>query len=508
MKNNKYLRRKVAKKASKVIAQQVAPKVTDPGAPAVPGQPPAAGPKPPAGPGAPGAPGAPGQPPAGPKPKEDIEKGVEEDIRKEKSEEGKIDKLVEAVETMVDALADQKKILEKALGIEDTDTEKALEDMKDEDDEAFSADEFGVDNENLIVSKEDDAMTVKSLRKERKARLYKKDAEDDKEAAAAEGPSKTISEELNEEKAKSKTFKPNAPAPTITKVKKDETPKMYKLAELAMELNETKDKWVVVKACEGEEDVPLFEIEKTEENSETFATEDFAKDVFNSMKDDGVENTLESLHATKVDAQLLPQKTIVPQKRPEEKKPEHVPVEDRPISTPESKSTEPVPAPAVAPKKEETPGDYGHRFTRAYRLALSAMQKNLTHNPLKSAFFNTLVGLGMEEGDATVIIEAAFSKGADEHFEVALEKAEEYMEMSDEAFVETESAIGELETREADPNVDVVDVVGKAGNEELKKRAAKGSLPLSTQSKADPTDKVEAIMSAVPQPKLAGISKL
>lgn len=514
------LRKKVANKAGKIVRKaQAAPKITDPG--------PAAGPAPaPGGPGAPKpqGPAGPAGPAGPPKPgKEDITLDVKKDIEEDEKGKAKLDsfgekleKLTETLETVVDAMSDQKKILEKVLNVKDTDSEDAFEDFKDDEDELdkdeFSADEFGVDK--LITSKEEQ-MSIKSLRKDRKARLYK-GAEKAKESAAAESPSKTISEEFNEDKAKKKTFKPNAPAPQITKVKKSEIPEMLKMAQLALELNEDQDTWTVLKTEEDGNDAPLYEIEKTEESGENFATEDFAKEVFQAMKKSGVMEALaqydavqienpaeevateevaeevaeevveEAVEGTEVEAQLQRVKEV------------KIPPEERELVRPAT--------PEKEEKPKETINDYRHRFTRAFRVSLAKMQKNLTNNPLKSAFFDTLTKLGMDEGDAAVVIEASFTKGADEHFEEALKSTEELLEMSDEAFVEYEAVVGDLDTKAPETERVPAAEIHTSGNAELKRRASRSSLPLSTASKADPTDREEQLSSVLPKPKLAGIS--
>ena len=247
------LRKKVASKARKLIKAQEEkeapiPKITDEG---------------PTGLGEPKAkpPGAPVEPEVG---KEDVEEEVKEELKKEKKEEATLDTIKEVLEIIVEALEDQKKILEKSLlgkTEEEEDFEDFKEDEKEDGEDEFTPEEFGINPEELIVSREE-TMTAKKRRQKRKARLYK-------HAKKA----KTLSEEFEEDKAKKKTFKPNAPAPSITKVKKDELPVMFKLAELALELNDAKDKWTVLHTADGGSEKPIYEINKKDQ--EDFATEDF-----------------------------------------------------------------------------------------------------------------------------------------------------------------------------------------------------------------------------------------
>lgn len=477
------LRKVVASKAKNLRAQ-AQPKVVDEvpaGAPQ--GQPSGQAPKPPAGGG-----GGPSAFPSAPAPgdKEKEEEKPEEGKDVEKLEES-IEKLSDGQESMVKAIEDMKKIVEKAL-LGKTDSEEGFEDLKEEDkkeeEEAFSAEEFGVDPESLIVSKEE--KMAKSLREARKERLQK-------QAAAAEGPSDTLSEELGEDKAKKKTFKPSAPAPTITKVKKSEVPEMLKLANLVMELNEDSSKWVVLQAAEEGPETPLYEIEMTEENKENFATEEFAEKIFKEMENAGVEKTLAKLNAKKIEAQDV---TVT-------------------VPVPEATSTEPAeagsaPEQAEEEKTQEKPDDYKRRFARAFRLSLSAMNKNLTDtNPLKFSLFAALDNFGLDASDLKNAIEAAFSMGAAPHFEEALAQTEKYLEMSDEGFVEAESTIGELETKipELAPTAEPKNELSEKAIA-ARVRAKKASLLLSTQSDSDPSDKAQRLFEALPKPKLAHIRNL
>jgi hypothetical protein len=147
--------------------------------------------------------------------------------------------------------------------------------------------------------------------------------------------------------------------------------------------------------------------------------------------------------------------------------------------------------------------DVSRRFARSFRLALSAQNKNLIPSPLKAAFFDVLGELGVE--DPENVIEAAFSRGASEHFEVALAKTAEYLALADEAFVELESQIGELQTMP--PEAGDVDEVENTRSASLRRRAANHSLPFSTVSEASmESSKVDALHAVLPKPKLFGIT--
>lgn len=445
------LRKKVASKARKVIRAQEekeapVPKITDEG---------------PTGLGEPKAkpPGAPVEP--------DVDKGaleeeVKEELKTEKKEEATLDTIKEVLETIVEALGDQKKLLEKSL-LGKTEEEEDFEDFKEKEEldgeDEFTPEEFGINPEELIVSREE-KMTA-TRRQKRKARLYK-------HAKKA----KTLSEEFEEDKAKKKTFKPSAPAPSIGKVKSDETPTMFKLAELALELNDTKDKWTVLKASEDGE-TPIYEITKKDE--ENFATEEFGNKIFETMKEDGVMVALKAYGAEEFSV---------------EKKKDVQPIEDE--------------------EEKKTIGDYKRQFNRAFRLAISAMDKNLVQNPLKGAFYEILTAtVELDEKTVMNIIETAFNKGALDHIETALAQTDKYLELSDEALVETEATIGDLrpKTPEFDASEEEVPTFSSKA-EAMRKRAANASVPISTESASDPTDRAEVLFNALPKPKLAGISRM
>jgi len=90
--------------------------------------------------------------------KEKIEEEVEGEVRKEKEDEvkldtlsEKLDKLTENMESMVSALADQKEIIEKVL-LEKNLLKKKVEEISEEPKD-FTSEEFGVDTDNLVLSK-------------------------------------------------------------------------------------------------------------------------------------------------------------------------------------------------------------------------------------------------------------------------------------------------------------------------------------------------------------------
>lgn len=513
----KNLREVVAKKASRVIAQVAAPAVP---APATPGVPAVPAPKPPAA--APAAP-APGIPGVKPKDQE-AEAEAESDVKREKKKElkledigEKLDKLSDTMNTLADALSDQKKMIEKSLDIEDPEHQDALKSLQDEDkdklnDSKYSAEEFGVDPEKLVVSKKENGMSVKNLRNERKARLYSKVPKQEVKEAAKEElkPSETIREQFQEDKMKKKTFSPEAPKPEITKVKPSEVPEMYKIA---MELNADGTQWTVLRAAEEGKEEPIYTIDKNDDPK--FAEEEFANKIFEDAKVSGLEAALTKVNAKVFKAELMPpekpgnpDKKVDEKKEKFEKKDEKKDEKDEKKHLFEKKDEKPglhldkkdeVKKDEAPAKPSFSPGDFKRRFSRAFRLALSAMQKNLLRNPLKGALYDTLVSqMNFDPSEATNVIEASFAKAAAEHFEVALTKAEDYMEMNDEAFVEAESTIGELDSKVPA----VTASVQHRGDKALMERAANNSLPFSTATEEDLTDKLSILSSVLPKPKL------
>jgi ribosomal protein S8E len=119
--------------------------------------------------------------------------------------------------------------------------------------------------------------------------------------------------------------------------------------------------------------------------------------------------------------------------------------------------------------------------------------------------------MGVEDPDK--IIEYAFARGGMQHFEAAIAQAEKFMDMSDEAFVEAESLIGETEVNmpavEDVPEEEIRATARKTRGEEMKRRAASKSLVLSTQSEEDLAgDRSEMLQKVMPKPKLFGLNRL
>ena len=534
------LRSRVTKKAIKFIKtaqapaprQDVGPPVPggDPAVPApAPGAPaPAPGvpPKPPMPPAAPGGkPPVPGAP-LPPKSKDEIEQEVERDIRQKKEQEQKLKDLDDKVTGISDQMEGLTKSINKMVNImqkdtgEPTDFENKFEELKEQDEDGeMSSNEFGVTtNERLITSKEGQKMSVEKLRKARQARLQ-----------AAEL-------EFHEKNPPNKKYKQQVPPPQMGKIKSEpEDWGQYRLnaADMAMDLNASGDEWAVVNK---HTDQVFYVLQPTAATAERFGSEAFAKEViadvrelgiakamekwsalpFEDMKKDkedgdcGKPNLMKKLLDKKEEKKpMLPKKDLMPKKDDDEGMEEDACGHS---ATADEEETEVVAAPvAVAPvdaevTASENPNDFRRRFARAFRLALSAQQKNVVENPLKAAWFEMLSELDIENPEK--IIEATFTRAAAEHFEVAMAKTAEYLAMGDESFVELENQIGELHTRPPMTEDTYVTNERHEHASSLRARASRSSLPVVTASDHAPADKFESLQIALPKPRLHGLTKL
>lgn len=472
-------------------AQTPQPKVTDTGPEGAPPKQPQQQPQPQQ-----GAPPVPPPPKSGPQ-KEDIEKKVEDEIVDEKLEEERLKKLEEKLdefsEETVDVLEDIKDVLEKSL-LDEDEQDDDLENYKDKqeelEEEDITVDEFGLEPESLILSNEEDTMTA-SLRNKRKARLSKT-------AEYGDGNSETLNEEFNYEKDKKKRFGPKNPAPSITKVKKDEIPKMLKVSELSFKLSADKDAWDVL----DKEENPLFTIDKPENTSEDeFATKEYVARIVHAMKNHGIKKTLVA-YGARVAGGVMPDG---------DKKPD----DDKKKDMKKKKKLKKDDMKEFPPKDKETELTARLKYARAMKLAMTAMNKNLVNrgvHPIKASMYEMLVKVGNLSPDvASGIIESGFRTNAQEFVDLVLEQADKYMDMSDEALVEYEAAVGEMETQMPDASDDPEAISPEASA--VRKRAANGSLPITTHTakegqRGDRVAKLEAaLQSNGAGVKLSGISK-
>lgn len=560
------LRTRVARKVGKFVKQAQAPMppaptpapAPIPGAPAAPG---AAPPKPPmAGPAAPRPP-VPGAPPTGlpgQKPKEEIEQDVEKDIRRRKEQEKKLDELSENVTGISDQMDGLTKglntlvnLLQKQMG-DTTDFEKKFDEVKEDEDEERSSTEFGLSkgDESLVRAKEGHVMSnPATLRDARKQRLNAEEL--DYEYGTPEN----------------KKYKQVVPAPQITKLKEEpkDWDKYYnklKASDLAMDLNAAGTEWAVVNK---HTDQVFFKLHPNAATADKFATKEFAEAVIKDVKEMGVAAAMQKHSAEPFSSDLfkrdeggkpagksgkppfgsdlLKPKTDMGKKPfPLKKKPEikkdmpplgkkdpppmdkadkdvDIGLGDKDLDLKKAADNEtaaeviepavetPAVEPAVEPVtevKEASVTDYKRRFVRAFRLALSAQQKNLADNPLKASWYETLVEFNVP--DPEKVIEATFARAAAEHFEVALAKTAEYLGMGDESFVELEAQIGELGTMppvvtasaELDRNEEL-----KIRANALRARAHRASLPITSATAVQ--EHAERLSDVLPKPQLHGI---
>lgn len=386
-------------------------------------------------------------------PKEDAKGGDVED---------KLDELTKKVDALAEAL-------EQLLLVEEDEGHKDLKDLKEEDEEEedkdLSGDELGVEP------------PVMASKKAEKSDLGDHD--------------KTVADDFEKDKSDKSMQKLEAPAPQITKVKKDELPAMLKLADVGFEQTPEKDKWIILDASDEKNEKPVYEIAKGE-HGDDFATAAFVENLVKRMQAEGVDAVLQSVGAVEY--------TDPVKAKEEEMKKAEAP---KPV----------VPAPVVPPalpKKEEEKkdeatvpvvkaSDIQRKFVRAFNLAILAMNKNLVDNPLKKCLGAKLDDLGMDESEIVSVVETVFSEAAKAHFDTALAQTAKYLAMSDEAFVETESMISDVNVVEPRFTAAQKRAIDEEASS-LRARASKGSMPVSTASNASP-EKRDLLSSALPKPK-------
>ena len=450
-------------------------------------------------------------------PKDMIEQNVSKEIEKEKRQEKslesleeKIEKVDEKFDTLVDAVSDMKKVIEQALlGTPDVDEKFKMLKEKSTPEKPTDS-EFGLDENKLIVSTEDRkmAMGAAQLRQARKERIQ----------AANKDFQKLV---FHDAEPKETKYKQEVPAPQMGKVKKDEIPDIFKV--LAFDLNDNEDQWALVNK---DDEQVYYVINKSVDNAKDFNTKAFAHTVLADMRTMGVRAAMQKHQAVEVkELPALPfsKKDAPKDEKKDEKKEElkeKLVEKIKDVKKPEEKKDEKKEEkkedkfpPKKEEKKDEPPkgdlppmlgSDFKRRFLRAFRLALSTQQKNLISNPLKGAWFKTLTAMDVE--DPKTVIEATFKTAAEDHFEVALEKTEEYLGMSDEAFIEAESTIQGLRT--AIPSTEVAAPALSQKAASMRDRAVRGSVMVTTVGSGEEDSLESRISRALPKPKLAGISKL
>ena len=438
-------------------------------------------------------------------PDEDGEDEIEEDETEEdEKEEPESDSdLEETVEQLVDAVSEMKEVLEEGLGLRDPDQD--IEDFKeDEDDELlddFTVSEFGIDADDLVTSTQEENMSINSLKAKRKSRL----ATRKRRAAYGDGGATSLAEEFDLAKDKKKRFGPKSDAPKITKVKKSEVPETLKLASLSLELNDAKDAWSVMDAKGNV--YYTVNASALEIPAKVFTHRKFAEKIIKDMHKMGIEAALLSKRykAEKADDK-------------EEKK---APKKDKKEAPKKSMNKEKLEAYKKNLSKRQSTGvaDHKRKWSRAARLAMVAMNKNLSNNgmnPLKAAFLGLLVDTIKLDGATSIaIVEEAFAEGSSDYMDAVMAQADAYMNMGDEAFVETESAIGEMEVKHLEmPEDEDYDPILTPRANALRKRAANSSIPVQSyvqekdEGVVEKTNKLSsALINVGVRPALTGVSK-
>lgn len=397
-------------------------------------------------------------PAEGDEPGEEVEELEEEEGEEEappKDLEERVEDLEETQEELTDALEEHTEIIEQVLeGGEGEETlyEDFIEDQEGEEDEdEISSDEMGL--EDLLTATKEETM---SLRDQRKARL--------RQAAESPADTETISDQWDFEKDRKKRSGPIQPEVPKGNVPKHEMPEIFKVSDLSLEQTPDKQAWVLLDKNEK----PICALRKGSIPEKEFTSSAFAKKVILDMHKNGIKATLKKYKAVKY--------------------------------VKKAASADPAVAEKAAKEKVVANNDFKRRFIRAFRLALTAMNKNLVEEiPLKAAFFDILSDL--EVPQANEIIETAFKKGAIKHFEAAIAQAEKYLGMSDASLIEYEARIND--TKVADLSINEPQRVTASDHAmELRRRASENSLPFSSSTDEDLTDKVAALERIVPKPKL------
>jgi hypothetical protein len=371
---------------------------------------------------------------------------------------------VEDLSAKIDALAEA---IEQLTLVEEEEKPEDLEDLKEDEekdkDKDVTKDEMGLEAPEMLAASKT---------------AEKTDLGDH---------NKTIADDFEKDKSDKAQQKLEAPAPQITKVKKSELPTMLKLADIAFE--QKNDKWIVIDASDESNEKPVYEIAKGE-NGAGFDSASFVESLIKRMQAEGVSEVLQSVGAVEYSD---PAKQAEADKKAAPELPK--------LPTP------PAPPAAVKPEKKEDEkanvpvvkaADVQRKFVRCFNLALTALNKNLIPNPLKASFVEKLVELGMDESESVRVIEAAFRAGSIKHFASALAQTEKYLSMSDEAFVETEAMISDLNVVEPQMNASRRDLDDDA--DALRARASRNSLPIVTASEHN-SEKRDLLGAALPKPK-------
>jgi len=387
--------------------------------------------------------------------------GEEEEVA-EKSVTDRLDTIEEAIKTMTEGLENQKEILEEILGggTEKEDGEEdfseLLEDGDEEAEEESDEEEFGVDEEGLEATQDKRSATLRDKRKSRMAKKVVKIAEEKKDKSLAE------QWQLDKSTKNSPKVYDTSPAKT-TLPKGDDIPPFFKASDLTLVCDTERKEWSVL---DGEKHV-LHTIKQGSVADAEFLCEAFGTKFILDAQDMGLDKAIEKYNQPAV------------------------------VEAPVAVTVE-APAPVVTEdEKKVIASNLQRRFVRAFKLATATMNKNLIYSPLKAALFDIMSNLNVDSPEK--IIEAAFHQAANENLDVALQKTEEYLSMSDEAFVETESMIGGVDAAPvASLEVSTDDMDRR---EAMKTRASQNSLPFVSSDEEKSID--EKLYDAMPKSRLA-----
>lgn len=411
----------------------------------------------------------------------------EEELGEELVEnEDKDSKILEVLNELVDLL--KSKTEEKSEEPdEESEEESPIDDYKeekeDELDEEVTPDEFGMDIDQALATKETDKEATKEEDDKEDKEDKKEEMKEEKASvtAASDKMSETLSDEFNKDQSDKNQYKQNVVTPQITKVKEDEIPEMFKLSNVVLEFEGTncnlKDA--------NDESVSLYTMDIGSENDPE--REQFATDFIYTAKKNGINEALKKFNAKKVDSL----------KEKDPKKIKEI-----------TKLNDEIPADTLFDVKKIAENEYKLRHKRAQKLVWTAMNKNLLleGNPLKEALLEKLSSCNMDEKQALEAIEIAFASAADNYFSIQTSKIDEYLSMTDESFLQWENVVTGSNIRIPEIEVDASSLMNehktpKQKAKDTRKRAAKGSLPISTQSSSSAEeDYRNKLLDAMPKP--------
>jgi hypothetical protein len=144
------------------------------------------------------------------------------------------------------------------------------------------------------------------------------------------------------------------------------------------------------------------------------------------------------------------------------------------------------------PKEEKKEG-FELRFMQGLGLVKQMLDKNLIDNPLKAALFEEMTRRGVQ--DPVSIIETAFRQAAGRFFDTVVALARKYADLDSKTFAEIEAFVKEARVQEIHGEEDM-SFTEKVAAQELRRRAAEGSIPLLSDSVP-----YDPLREAIPKPQ-------